>query len=92
MPTFRGKRYRLASKRQRGQWGSCDPPTRSGKTICLDPDPQPKGLHLPKGSEKLWLALHEGLHACFWDLDEQAVSETSVDLARFLWRLGYRAA
>jgi hypothetical protein len=30
------------------------------------------------------------LHACHWDLGEEAITETSEDLARVLFRLGYR--
>lgn len=34
--------------------------------------------------------LHESMHAALWDLDEEAVDETSRDLAKLLYRLGYR--
>ena len=43
-----------------------------------------------KGLRKLEMFLHEPLHACLWDLDEEAVEETARDMARFLWRMGYR--
>jgi len=33
--------------------------------------------------------LHEALHACT-ELDEEAVEETATDIARLLWRLGWR--
>jgi hypothetical protein len=35
--------------------------------------------------------IHELLHAAHWDLDELAVEETAEDLARVLWKLGYRS-
>jgi len=30
--------------------------------------------------------LHEGLHACLWDLDEEAVGVIAEDLARMVWK------
>ena len=42
------------------------------------------------GERELEVMIHEMLHACHWDLDEQAITETSEDLARVLFRLGYR--
>ena len=38
---------------------------------------------------ELDVLIHEMLHACHWDLDEEAIEETAHDLARLLWRLGY---
>ena len=35
-------------------------------------------------------AIHEALHACSWKTDEQKVTQTANDIARFLWNLGYR--
>ena len=35
-------------------------------------------------------AIHEALHACSWSTNEEKVGETAYDIARFLWRLGYR--
>ena len=43
-----------------------------------------------RGERQLEVLIHELLHGCHWDLDEQAVTETAEDLARVLWRLGYR--
>lgn len=34
--------------------------------------------------------IHEMLHACLWDTDEAAVTETARDIARVLWKIGYR--
>jgi len=34
--------------------------------------------------------IHEALHACDWRAHEDRVSVTAKDIARFLWRLGYR--
>jgi len=35
-------------------------------------------------------AIHEALHACDWSAKENKVEVTAKDIARFLWRLGYR--
>ena len=35
-------------------------------------------------------AIHESLHACNWHAKEELVSITAKDVARFLWRLGFR--
>ena len=42
------------------------------------------------GERELDVLIHEMLHACHWDLDEEAITETASDLARVLTRLGYR--
>lgn len=34
--------------------------------------------------------IHEALHACDWRAQEDKVTVTAKDIARFLWRLGYR--
>jgi len=34
--------------------------------------------------------VHETLHACLPDAAEEAINETACDIARLLWRLGYR--
>lgn len=34
--------------------------------------------------------VHEALHACRAELAEEAVADTASDIARLLWRLGYR--
>lgn len=34
--------------------------------------------------------LDEGIHACFWDLDNERVEQASKSIAYLLWRVGYR--
>lgn len=34
--------------------------------------------------------IHEAMHACNYMKSEEAVKVTAKDIARFLWRLGYR--
>ena len=43
-----------------------------------------------RGERKIEVVIHELLHGCHWDLDEQAITETAEDLARVLYRRGYR--
>ena len=41
-------------------------------------------------ARRLEMVLHECLHAAFWDLEEEAIESSAEDIARVLWRLGYR--
>lgn len=43
-----------------------------------------------RGEERLEVLVHEMLHAANWHLDEEFVEAFAVDVARVLWRLGYR--
>jgi hypothetical protein len=43
-----------------------------------------------KGVAHLDAAVHEALHACFCELREDTVNRAATDIARWLWRLGYR--
>jgi len=62
--------------------GVCNSPKGSNSVlrICVP-------LESCKGLET---AIHESLHACFWAKTEDKVEQTAKDIARFLWRLGYR--
>ena len=56
-------------------------------------DPDAKELVVSprlKGEHRADCIIHELLHAALPDLDEAAVDETATDIARVLWRLGYR--
>ena len=77
---LRGKYWRIVrEKLPRKLDGLCDADHR---TITVQP-------HL-SGERELDVLIHEMLHACHWDLDETAIEETASDLARVLFRLGYR--
>ena len=88
--TFRGKRYRIIwriPKRHKEEGkqdslGVCE--SRDSKSPCLCIQNGQNEL------ENLATHIHEALHASLWDLDEAAIQETADDLARFLWRCGYR--
>jgi len=62
--------------------GQCDNPKggRPSLTICAD-------LNTRRGLET---AIHESIHACHFLKSEESVERTARDVARFLWRLGFR--
>ena len=82
--TLRGKKYKVVRPRKMDDddLGSCDPP--------FLPHPKIKILDGQRGINLLCIALHEALHACQWDLSEDAVEEISADLAKFIHDLGFR--
>jgi len=81
---LRGKLWRLLiTKDTLGTAkGSCEAPTLPNKAIRIRPS--------LKGRQELDTYIHEMLHACLWDLDEEAITDSATDIARALWRLGYR--
>ena len=60
----------------------CDRPTAKTPTIKLV-----RGL---RGQRLLNYTIHEAQHACLWDLDEEAVRESSEAIAEILWKDGWR--
>jgi hypothetical protein len=79
---FRGRRYTIEDVRQRKMRGFCD-----------DPKSTEKILNIPSNGatlDNLTTIIHEGLHACIWDLTEDSIEETSDSIAKLLWRLGWR--
>lgn len=62
--------------------GLCDSPTVKGKRILVS--------STLKGEKQLETIIHELLHAGLWSLDEECVDDMGLDIARVLWRLGYR--
>lgn len=86
--TIRGKRFtmrwvtRLTDGKGNERRGDCDPPHETSKTIRIR-----KGLD---EHEEFDTYIHELLHAGLWDLDEDVVERLATDIARTLWRLGYR--
>jgi hypothetical protein len=42
------------------------------------------------GIEELEILLHEMLHGCYWDMDEEAITDTAQSISKALWRMGYR--
>ncbi len=63
--------------------GEIDPPVYVNKSIKLS-------SRLRKQSEILEVFLHECLHGCFWDLDEEAIDKAAYDISKALYKLGAR--
>ena len=34
--------------------------------------------------------IHEALHVCYWDLDEESVDSGAKSISTLLWECGYR--
>jgi hypothetical protein len=79
---IRGKVWEFVRVPMKETDGLCDAPTVPGKKIKVD-----SRLH---GERELEVIIHEVLHAAHWDLSEEAVDEAARDLARALWRIGYK--
>jgi hypothetical protein len=81
--TIRGKKWHFKfAKVGDGNVGLCDSPSTPNKTITVDPNQSELDV--------LDTCAHEILHAAYWDMGEEAIEEAATDLARALWRLGYR--
>ena len=87
MVTILGKRWRLRFTPFRGvkgpaDHGECDHPEKPRKEIRIN--------QRLTGRHRLEAIIHECRHAADWSRDEEYVEQESHDLARLLWRLGYR--
>lgn len=65
--------------------GEIDPPSYVKKRIKIS-------TRLSKQAEVLEVLLHECLHGCFWDMDEDAIDQAAYDISKVLHRLGARIA
>ena len=83
--TFRGKTWRVKMRKRpaKASYAQIDDPTTKQKTIWVDPK--------MRDFVKFRALLHESWHAVDWDLAEDAVEKNADDVARFLWRMGYRS-
>jgi hypothetical protein len=80
---FRGHRWAVRKmRRSRSRDGEADGPHIKCKEVLISMGRGTRG--------ELEIAIHESLHVCAWDLDEECVSETARDIAKLLWRLGWR--
>ena len=73
--TLRGKRYKIVFTNLTKIDADCDHPSSKHKTIRSDSKVK-NPYHL------LELAIHEGLHACFFDLDEDSVNQAANDITK----------
>ena len=76
------KRWRLRFAPNLANRGDCDGPAAKHKEIRV--------LSGLRGEERLEVLIHEMLHAAGWHIDEAFVEQFARDVARALWRLGYR--
>lgn len=81
---LRGRRYKFLRTKviPRDSWGICTDPSFTNREIRVH-----KKL---KGLKEFEVIVHEMLHACFWDIDEEVIREVGIDISRALWQLGYR--
>ena len=79
--TFRGQRWKIVEAVP-DQGGECDAPYIKRREMCIPA--MGDSLH------DLEVIIHEATHACHWDMSEYAVSGSARDIARILWRLGWR--
>ncbi len=79
---FRNNRYNIEVKNLKDHFGRCDAPDTKQKKILINPN--------QSGEKLLATLLDEAIHACMFDIDNDVVDEISDDIARFLWRAGYR--
>ena len=80
--TVRGHVWKLGKIRDKGERGACEAPDVPGREI---------DFPIHGGTRKdLDTIVHELLHAAMWDIDEEAVYETATDIAKVLWRCGWR--
>jgi hypothetical protein len=62
--------------------GECDSPDTNGKEIRIATD--------IKNQDELEIIIHELLHAADWSKDEEWVEVIADDIARTLWKLGWK--
>lgn len=81
--TIRGKRWKVVFTRlSRGTDGECDEPRERRKEIRIS-------TRLGE-QDTLETIVHEVLHAADFDKKEEWADDVGRNLARLLWRLGYR--
>ena len=76
--TFNGRTYKITIEKLAGMG---DTYNKEREMVIL------ADLETRNGLETL---IHESLHCCKWPATEETVIITAHDIARFLWRLGYR--
>ncbi len=80
--TVCGKRWDLRYTNLQTNHGECDSPDKPGKEIRID--------RQLEGIMELEVLIHELLHSADWRAAEEHVSESARDIAKVLWKIGYR--
>lgn len=60
---------------------------------CSHPQVKNPEIRVLKGlgeKENAEILIHEMLHGCFPDLDEESITESAISIQRALYKLGYR--
>ena len=79
--TFRGRKYTVIIEAIDGM---CDKPTASNSLNFIIPTD-------PENTKKfLETVIHESIHGCFPSMSEENVTESAYDIARMVWRIGFR--
>ena len=81
---LRGKYWNLIRSRNIEARGDIDSPAVPGKKIRVSTKVK------DETEELLEVVIHECLHGMIWDLSEETVQESAVDLAKILYKLGAR--
>ena len=64
-------------------YGGCDPPNKQRPNWV-------NSVGDTKSRKFLEISIHESLHACNWKASEELVTQTAYDIARLIWKMGYR--
>ena len=80
---IRKETWSIVSEVQDGELGFCDRDGERGQVMTI-------GIKDGLGElDELDTTIHEGLHAAYPDLSEEAIDETATDLARLLLARGF---
>ena len=74
--------FQRGFRKRSGCVGICEAPHIKRKRTIVDAD--------VKGELLLEVLIHEQLHACFWNIDEEDISQAANDIARNLTKLGWQ--
>jgi len=80
--TFMGKRYKISLDERLDGYADAPEFSNGKREVWINPD--------LFDERRLDVIIHESLHACWPEAGENVVDRTARDIARFLWRLGYR--
>ncbi len=81
---LRGRYWQLVRAKNLEARGDIDSPTVTNKRIRVNTKVK------DNTEELLEVVIHECIHGLIWDLSEETVQESAVDLAKILYKLGAR--
>lgn len=90
--TFAGNNYLIKFKKPE-DWDCGEGKKVPVNGLCDEPKAEAKGIIIDPGIDEidfLKTCIDEGIHACNWTLDNDAVGHMSEALGSFLWRIGFR--